>query len=137
MKVIKNFVPFIEYQKMKETIWSNDFSWYFEETTLLDIPSEPQFVHIFYSEHTPNSPFLGAINPLLAAIKPLSIFRIKINLNYRTEKIIETGVHCDLEDKQKRFNSAVFFFNECNGYCRVGDEKTLDPLVLTQLEELF
>jgi hypothetical protein len=43
------------------------------------------------------------------------------NLNFRTEKVLETGMHPDSDDK--RFMSSVLFINTNDGYSRIGTEK--------------
>ena len=121
MQVIKNFLSLKEYQEMKKIILANNFPWYYNNSSITK-KSHPQFTHLLYSEQGQViSPFIKAINPFIEKIKPFIVFDIKINLNYRSGKIVETGMHYDLEDK--RFKSAIFFFNKCNGYCRVEDEK--------------
>ena len=47
-------------------------------------------------------------------------FTSEANLNTQTSKIIETGEHTD---EDKRFTSAVFFLNSCNGYCKIDNKK--------------
>ena len=45
-----------------------------------------QFNHIFYKNNNSNSNFFNDLNPILDKLKPLSLIRIKANLNTPLEK---------------------------------------------------
>ena len=120
MIIKKNFLDLKDYQQIKEAISSDEFPWYFNEVSLITDKNSPfQFTHIFLKNGMTNST-INILNPLLSKLKALTFLRIKANLNTRTSKIIETGEHSDEDD---RFTSAVFFLNECNGYCKIGNKK--------------
>ena len=126
MKVIKNFLPKETYQNIKQVIFSENFPWFFHEEILspkdsIGQKSCFQFVHNFYANKEPFSQYYKLLVPILDIIKPISLLRIKANLNTQTEKIIETGLHKDTEDA--RLQSGVFFLNDCDGYCRINDKK--------------
>ena len=128
MKIIKNYLPKESYIKIKETLMSDNFPWFFNENVLSeedqkDQKSIYQFTHTFYKNNTPWSKYYEILDPILNILNPLTILRIKSNLNTQTEKIEETGLHIDHEDD--RFKSAVFFLNTCDGYCKIIDEKVL------------
>ena len=129
MQIIKNFLPEEQYKKIKQFIFSEKFPWFYNKDTVYRDPLEilnkeqeiGQFIHFFYKDYYSDSPFINIISPFIEKINPISIFKIKLNLNYGTKKIIETGYHTDIDDK--RFKSAVFFLNECDGYCKIKEEK--------------
>jgi|TARA_B100001094_G_scaffold187285_1_gene181519 hypothetical protein len=122
MKIIKNFLPLDDYKNIKDSIFSFNFVWHFNDRTISTDPqSQPQFIHSFYSNYTFTSPFSNILESFVKKINPKSIQRIKVNLNYKTDKIIETGLHDDHDDN--RFKSAIFFLNKCNGYCKIDNEK--------------
>ena len=120
MKIIKNFLEEKDYKNIKETIFSDSFPWYFYEQSVTNIPV-PQFVHMVFWQQKLFSNNYNLLNPILNKLNPLALYKIKVNLNYKTETVIETGDHIDLENKN--FLSAVFFLNSCNGYCKVENEK--------------
>ena len=82
----------------------------------------PQFVHMVFQNSTLYS-HVGypIVKPILEKLNPLVIYKIKLNLNYKTETVIETGEHSDIA--KKGFLTAVFFLNNCDGYCRIKDKK--------------
>jgi|TARA_R100001510_G_C7559308_1_gene139970 hypothetical protein len=128
MKIIKNFLPQETYQNIKQVIFSDNFPWFYNEEVLA--PEDQigqlsifQFTHNFYKKKEPWSNHYKLLEPILDILKPTSLIRIKANLNTQTNKIIETGLHID--NKDARLKSAVFFLNNCDGYCRIGNEKIL------------
>lgn len=126
MKVVKNFLPKHVYRNIKETIFSYQFPWYYNENVLIpedQLGQKPmyQFYHVFYANNEPLSKHYNFLTPIIDILNPSLICRIKANLNPRTEKIIETGLHTD--DNDVRFKSAVFFLNTCDGYCKILNKK--------------
>jgi len=120
MKIIKNFLEKKDYKNIKETIFSDGFPWYFYEESVTNIPV-PQFVHMMFWQQKLFSNNYSLLVPILNKLNPLALYKIKVNLNYKTETVIETGEHIDLDNKN--FLSAVFFLNNCDGYCRIKDKK--------------
>jgi len=126
MNIIKNCLSKQVFLNLKETMFSASFPWFFTEHCLTPEQEKTQvpmwqFGHNFYAENLITSNHYGLLNPIINILKPLSIIRIKANLNTQTEKIIETGLHTDIDDS--RFKSAIFFLNTCDGYCRIENEK--------------
>ena len=120
LKVFDNFLEKKDFEKIKEVLFSNYFPWYFIESSTDLRKDQFQFFHLLYSNYTRND-YFQIINPLIKKINPAAIHRIKVNLNTKTEKIIETGLHDDLENVH--FTSGVYFINDCDGYLRIGDKK--------------
>ena len=108
-----------DYQKINESISSNNFPWYFNESSITEKKTIFQFTHLFLQEGITSSN-INILKPLLSKLNAVTFVRIKANLNPQTSKIIETGEHID---KDERFTSAVFFLNKCNGYCKIGNKK--------------
>jgi hypothetical protein len=118
--VIENFLVKEDFQILKENVFSKYFPWYFNHRSVLEIDSQYQFTHIFYNEDVKNN-FFSLVQKAVDKLDPISLLRVKANLNPQTNKIVETGEHQDMYDD--RFTSAVLFLNNCNGYCRIGDTK--------------
>ena len=55
-------------------------------------------------------------------LKPLSLVRIKANLNPPSEKIVETAYHKDQDFKCK---GAIYYVNDNDGYTIIDKEKVL------------
>ena len=122
MKVIDNFLDNKDFVELKNIILCDEFPWFFQEHSIdpQAVSSPPQFTHNFLKDYRISNYFF-CIEKILKKIDHSVMFRIKANLNTKTENIIETGLHTDVD--RKGFHSAVFFVNDCDGYCRIGSEK--------------
>jgi len=126
MIIKNNLLNLNDYQKIKKTMSSANFPWYFNESSLhgevgsgIKEKNIFQFTHTFLQDGIISSN-MNILEPLLPELNAVTFFRIKANLNTQTSKIIETGEHTD---EDKRFTSAVFFLNSCNGYCKIDNKK--------------
>jgi len=120
MQVVENFIDEKDLIIIENTLKSNSFPWYYGFAITENNPTT-QFTHTFHDRDMLTSNYIDLLKPILKKIPSMIYFRIKANLNPRTQKIEETGEHFDVQDK--RLKSAVFFINDCDGYCRVGNEK--------------
>jgi|TARA_R110000744_G_scaffold66608_1_gene136191 hypothetical protein len=118
--IVEDFLSKKDFSILKENLLSADFPWCFNQGSVQEFDSQYQFVHIFYNNFTPNN-YFPLIGKVFEKLNPTSIVRVKANLNTKTDKIVETGEHVDMYGDG--FKSAVLFINNCNGYCRVGNEK--------------
>jgi hypothetical protein len=118
--IVENYLTDVDFKLLKEMILSADFPWYFNNESIQEKPSHFQFTHTFYKDDMKNN-YYPLVEKIVAKLNPHCLLRIKANLNTQTDQIIETGEHVDTHDK--RFTSAVFFINNNDGYCRVGDQK--------------
>ena len=99
---------------------SADFPWYFNPTVVTAPPKIDtyfQFTHFFYRKGMWCSDHSWVLKPILEKIKPLSILRIKANLNPRETKHIEHGFHNDFAfTDNAKITTAIFYVNTNNGY---------------------
>ena len=114
---INNFLPKEQFDNITKTILDENFPWYLskvlpEDKVAINKNHNTQFVHNFYSEHLPRSPFIGILQPLIDIIKPRSLIRIKANLLNRTDEKIIHGFHNDVE---YNCTTAVYYLNSNNG----------------------
>ena len=94
--------------QIKNIIFSQDFPWTFNEYCVdPPAPQITQFTHVFFWNNVPRETY-PILKPLIDKINPKSIGKIKANLNLKTEKILETGIHTDTVDE--RFTSGIFLF---------------------------
>ena len=123
-KVINNFLTKDEHEKLKNTLESPTFPWYFIKgrVNATDKPNlfDYQFVHIFYKDNFVNSDFFNHLNPIIKKLDPLSLVRIKANLNPISNKLNVSEYHTDQNFKCK---AAIYYLNENNGYTMIGDKK--------------
>ena len=125
-KVIDNYLEADQHLILKTMMESNEFPWFYTKG-IVDETDDPklfdyQFNHIFYINNNINSNFFNYLNPILDKLKPLSLIRVKANLNPPTEKIIESDYHTDQNFK---CNIAIYYINDNDGYTIIGKEKIL------------
>ena len=118
MHVIKNFLKEEEFKKIKDTMLSNEFPWYFIDSVVEPKDGHYQFIHHFYKDCAPaKSCYL--LNPLVNLLEPVSIVRIKANLTTNSNKIIEHGYHTDYNNfSSPNLKTAIFYINNNNGYTK-------------------
>tara|TARA_R100001591_G_scaffold57287_1_gene66817 strand:- start:218 stop:703 length:486 start_codon:yes stop_codon:yes gene_type:complete len=125
-KVIDNYLDIDQHIILKTIMEAKDFPWYFTKGKVkaTDNPKlfDYQFNHIFYVSNNINSNYFNNLEPILHKLKPLSLIRIKANLNPPTENIIESDYHTDQKFKCK---IALYYLNDNDGYTVIGKEKIL------------
>jgi len=111
IQVHKNFLKEKDFDKIYDFFMKkSDFPWY--RSPVLDDMDVIQFTHRFYDNFEPLSAFCDILTPLLDAIKPKALVRIKANLLTRTAQKITHGMHCDVDVD---CTTAVYYINENNG----------------------
>ena len=122
MKIIDNYLPESEYLKIKEILESFNFPWFYFNGKVM--PNNKLFdfgfSHTFYIHNKPNSEFLNILDPIINKLEPLSLIRIKANLNPISKDLIEFKEHTDQQFKCK---AAIYYVNDNNGYTMIGDKK--------------
>jgi hypothetical protein len=117
----ENFLDESYLNVLVKEIQDINFPWYLNK---IDPDSTSRhFCHIFYHDGIINSGFAGLLDPILNKIEHKSIYRIKLNLVPRTNKIIEHPFHFD-HDSDK-FTTSLFYLNNNNGYTKFKDQKTV------------
>jgi len=122
-KIEDNYLSLEDHLVLKTIMESDNFPWYFNKGKLIPADNKPfdyQFVHIFYKDNIVNSDFFYRLNPIIKKLEPLSLIRIKANLNPITNKLIEFGKHQDQDFKSK---GAIYYLNDNNGYTMIGKNK--------------
>ena len=91
MEVTNNFLSKSDYTNLKNLFFSDYFPWFFHKNSCAsDATSQFQFIHAFYGENKINSNFFVNLKPLISKLNPLTLYRVKANLNTKTETIILT-----------------------------------------------
>jgi len=121
IEVIDNFLSDLDFMILKNNILNNpNFLWQFNPCQVGDydilnhderVPF--QFVHGMYRDSSPTSKYFDTLNPFIRKLNPQKILRIKVNLNTRTERIIEGEFHVDWKIDHK---VGIFYLNTNNGY---------------------
>jgi hypothetical protein len=125
-EIIDNFLPEQDFKKLKDTMMSSDFEWYYNESVANEKSNDNfYFTHIFYKDYAPNSNRIFLIEPIILKIKPQAIIRIKGNFYPKTEKIFEHNKHIDYNFKHKGF---IFYINNNNGFTRLNDGTIIESV---------
>ena len=116
-KIINNFLPKENFQKLKNLLFGKNIPWYYHEH-MTNNPSpahdEGFFSHCFYNYSQPDSNFyFEYIAPIMQKLNSLSIIQVRANLLLKKEKQYFSEFHTDYPFKCK---TAIFYINKCNGY---------------------
>ena len=133
MKIEDNFLDQKDFEELQKFLMGNMFPWYYN--SIIDFYEDEdkyQFIHVFYDNYAPTSSVIENINPILAKVGPLSIWRIKANLLTKTSNIIENEFHVDLrflsEEKRKHWTTSIFYVNTNNGYTKFEDGTKIESV---------
>ena len=123
-KVQDNYLTTDEHIVLKTIMETDTFPWYFNKGKVKKTEQlfDYQFVHIFYNDNFVNSNYFNHLKPILDKLKPLSLVRIKANLNPPSENLVESAYHTDQNFKCK---AAIYYLNDNDGYTVIGKEKVL------------
>lgn len=121
IKITDNLLSVGDHQRLQHELLGEHFAWYLNKYQVHPtIDSDPQHIHLFYDECLPKSNRLDLLSPLIDAINPATIRRIKANLTMRqsANKVGESHVDYD------RFSgkTAVFYVNTTNGGTMINGE---------------
>lgn len=121
MKIIDNFLSITEFKLAQALLMDYGFPWMWNDSVTNQVgysdPNEFQFVHSFYEPLsgvvTDFPKWLEIIKPYGDKFKPISLMRIKANLNVATQKHITREFHTDFNVK---CTTAIAYINNNNGY---------------------
>lgn len=128
IEVVDNFLPEKVYNHIHDTlsdkIDSPIFPWFYAPIVTGEQKENDNsfyFLHLFYAQDRPQSPFYELLFPLLEEVNSKALLRVKANL-YPNQGVgvREHAFHQDLPFKH---NGALYSLNTCDGYTRIGDEK--------------
>tara|TARA_R100000734_G_C3266228_1_gene63441 strand:- start:76 stop:573 length:498 start_codon:yes stop_codon:yes gene_type:complete len=121
MKIIDNFLPQEQFNLAKAHLLDYGFPWMWNDSVTknecIADPSEFQFVHSFYEPLcgvvTEYKDWLDIIKPFGDRLNPVSLMRIKANLNIGTSEFITRELHTDFSVP---CTTAIVYINTNNGY---------------------
>ena len=127
MKIEDNFLQQEEFDKIQKLMMEpSSFPWFYNNRIVFeeDVDDKFQFIHLFYKDYSAQSLFCENLKPILEIIQPISLWRIKANLQVRTPEIVESTFHVDiplLEENLKQWTTSIFYINTNNGYTKFED----------------
>lgn len=121
-KIIDNYLNIDEFLILKTIMESDSFPWFYNEIKVAKDKNlfHYQFCHNFYINDEVNSSYFNNLKSLINKLKPLSLIRIKANLNPITHNLIEFGKHQDQDFKCK---VAIYYLNDNDGYTMIEGKK--------------
>ena len=137
MKIQDNFLPQEQYEHIRKTIMAADFPWFYNSSVLYgidlndDISDRGQFTHAFLAPDDEValqkvlSYHFDLIKPLLDNLKFSEIFKIKSNLQLRTESIEKTGWH---DDGYGDCTTSIYYINSNDGVTEFEDGSLVDSV---------
>jgi hypothetical protein len=129
-KVIDNFLPIDNFNLIKETVFSNNFNWFYHSEVNFEGVHSPDmlfyFTHIFYHYNQPLSVFFDLINKnLISFLDVKSLIRIKGNLYPNQHIKKENGFHTDYVFPHK---GAILYLNTNNGRTILDNDVRIDSI---------
>ena len=126
MKIEDNFLKQEEFDKIQQLMMEpSPFPWFYADRIVFeDDVDKFQFIHAFYDNHMPMSPFSNELDSIINIIQPFSIVKIRAKLLTRTSEIVESSFHVDiplLEENLTQWTTSIFYINTNNGYTEFED----------------
>ena len=118
MKVIDNFLPKDQFNKIKTVMESDNFPWYWNDYSTYVVSDVSQFVHGFLSKGKIHSGFfkLFTESDLFTKLNTNQLIRCKSNLNYPTKTNIIGAYHTDFcKEECKDVTTSILYINSNNG----------------------
>ena len=120
IKVIDNFLKQEEFQFIQQFFYSDNLTWFWNETIAgeNDSLNNFQFTHTFFRTRNPYlennfSPFGHYLKAIFLRLAPMYTLRVKANLRPRTSFPHKSNWHTDISVKSL---TAIFYIDTNNGY---------------------
>lgn len=120
IKIIDNFLDHTSFLEINNTLMSNGFPWFWNESIVSDDEKSfndfqnYQLTHIFYTDNQATSEYYNILTPILNKLGCRGINRIKANLtSFKGDSLIESDFHTD---NDWTFFTSIYYLNTNNGY---------------------
>ena len=118
-----NFLDKKYFKELQDEIMSIDmgeykFPWFLSSIDYKGATGDYQMVHLAYANENYQSAFCNKLWLFLEKLDVYSLQRIKINLQIKTEKIIEHGMHIDCSNAPENALTSILYMNTNNGYTK-------------------
>lgn len=128
-KIIDNFLPKEEFERLSNIVMSNEFAWYWQSKINIEHTSEVDytsyFTHVCFNHNSINSPTFYEFKNILDILKVKAVIRLKINCYPNTGKLDVHEPHSDEPYPHKGF---ILYFNTCNGHTILGDGTKIESI---------
>ncbi len=128
IKVIDNFLNFVEFNNVKKLLLSNNFPWYLNKVD--SEVEDHQLTHVFFIEDKINSDFYKNMENIINKINPLKIMRIKANLLWKNDNIKYYTYHNDYptDNLINDLYTGVYYINNNNGCTKFKNGKEIKSI---------
>ena len=121
MRVVDSFLAEEDFKLAQALIMDYGFPWMWNDSVTKEVgladPDEFQFIHLFYDPLsgvvTDYPRWIDIVKPYGDIMNPISLMRIKANLNVATAEHITREFHTDFNVK---CTTAIAYMNNNNGY---------------------
>tara|TARA_B100001250_G_C19491764_1_gene653414 strand:+ start:96 stop:605 length:510 start_codon:yes stop_codon:yes gene_type:complete len=126
IEIYDDFLPKDGFFYLENYIFSKEFPWYYASVLgegpdrLCDELDDMQFINMMYLDFMPQGNEFHIIEPIIRSpkLRVTSLFRVKANMNPRTQEIIKHGFHLDVPYNE---TTAIYYVNSNNGYTEFED----------------
>ncbi len=120
IEVIDDFLNQNDFNKLKDIAFKSDF-YYAPFVSSKNATDGYYFERNIFSKCRIMSPIFSLIEPVLDKLNVKALVRAKINMYPRNDHLIEFGQHADTDFK---CNTFILSLNTCDGFTRIGKDKT-------------
>ena len=125
-EVIDNYLSEDEFDFVKNSLLDINFYWGFMPSSISG--ENAQLVHLLCDPITgftsPHSQKI--ITPIIEKLNPSALLKVKSNLQWQRDEIIEDPLHVDFINVQA--TTSILYMNTCNGYTYFRDGSKVDSV---------
>ena len=122
VQVLDNFLPSDQFNSLQSVLMGEGFPWFYNKNILKEENDLFQFVHTLYDKRRGGGgPYLDLLEVCLQQLGVKDLYRIKANLNPRTESIRDTGYHIDIDIPS--VTTSILYINTNNGCTKFSNGK--------------
>ena len=133
IEIYDDFLPKDGFFYLENYIFSKKFPWYYASVLgegpdrLCDELDDMQFINMMYLDFMPQGNEFHIVEPIIRSpeLRVTSLFRIKANMNPRTQEIIKHGFHLDVPYNE---TTAIYYVNSNNGYTEFEDGTKIESV---------
>ena len=106
-EVHDNYLSKNDFNQLKNLLLGNNFSYYLQDCKVSEGDGFFQFTHIFYDDQVIKSKHFDNLHPILDKLNPVSLIKIKSNLQIKDTEIVTTDMHRDIEFGYSNFRDPI------------------------------
>jgi len=124
-KIVDNFLPKQDFERIKEVIMSNTFPWFYIKDVSYEGASDGFYFSHYFFDKTYISMHFNTLMPILERLDPKAIIKIKGNLYPKTSVLEEHKKHVDYNFSHNGF---LFYINNNNGFTCLKDGTKINSI---------